>query len=66
MDTYITKMGDTFDIIAHNILGNRVYTKDLIEANLDSIDIIIFSGNVTLNIPVINVAAIINQPPWRA
>lgn len=68
MKTYTTKQGDTFDSIAFKILGNRRYTKELMEANPKYLDVVIFSGNITLNIPEIetpdNTAT--NLPPWRS
>lgn len=68
MKTYVTKQGDTFDSIAFKILGHRRYTKDLMEANPQYMDIVIFSANVVLNIPEIETpdTTAMNQPPWRS
>ena len=53
MATYKTIQGDTFDGIAFKLWGDEKYMKDLIQANLDYADILIFSPNVELTIPEI-------------
>jgi phage tail protein X len=64
--TYVTKQGDTFDSIAHHILGHRRYTRELMEANPQYLKVVIFSGNITLVIPDITKAVSkVNLPPWR-
>ena len=67
--TYITKLGDMWDQIAYNQLGDAAYTKDLIEANpgyytvINSKgeevkvylrDLVIFSAGMKLAIPDID------------
>ncbi|HBF38011.1 MAG TPA: phage tail protein [Firmicutes bacterium] len=66
--TYNTKMGDTFDSIAFSLLGDEVYTKELMEANPGYLDVVIFSGGVTLVIPDIERSGTTssNTPPWRS
>jgi phage tail protein X len=64
--TYNTVSGDTFDGIAHRILGNRRYTRELMEVNPKYISTVIFSAGITLVIPDITTTANqINLPPWR-
>lgn len=66
MKTYITVAGDTFDSIAHHVLGHRRYTRELMEANPQHLSTVIFSGNITLVIPDITTAVSkTNLPPWR-
>ena len=66
MTQYITKQGDTFDSIAFKVLGNRRYTRELMEANPDYLEVIIFSGGIKLNIPEITEETpISDHPPWR-
>jgi phage tail protein X len=68
MKTYTTRQGDTFDSIAFNNLGDRRYTKELMELNTNYLDIVIFSGNIVLNLPEIETpdTTAMNQPPWRS
>ena len=66
--TYKTKSGDTFDSIAFALLGDEKYTKELMEANPGYLDVVIFSGGVSLTIPDIDISdtTIGNLPPWRS
>ena len=66
--TYKTKSGDTFDSIAFSFLGDKKYTKELMEANPGYLDVVIFSGGVGLTIPDIDKSnpATSNLPPWRS
>ena len=66
MAQYITKQGDTFDSIAYKLFGHRRYTKDLMEANPDHLEVIIFSGGIMLNVPEITEETSTDQPPWRS
>ena len=49
--TYKTIQGDTFDSIAFKLWGEEKYMKELIQANLDYADVLVFSPNVELTIP---------------
>jgi len=51
MATYKTIQGDTFDGIAYKLWGDEKHMKELIEANLDYADVLIFSPNVELIVP---------------
>lgn len=64
---YITKSGDTFDIIAKNKLGKEKYTKELMQANEKYIDTVIFPSGIKLKIPKIkeDSSSGIKPPPWR-
>jgi phage tail protein X len=66
--TYQTKLGDTFDSIAFALLGDEKYTRELMEANPEYLDVVIFSGGIDITIPDIrnsNTAAG-KAPPWRS
>lgn len=67
MHTYTTVLGDTWDIIAFKIWGKEKYAKELVEANLNYVETVIFSSGITLNIPEITttVSDITNLPPWK-
>jgi phage tail protein X len=64
---YKTKQGDTFDSIAFLQLGDEEYTKELMEANPENLDVVIFSGGVSLTIPDIDSTDTTSSstPPWR-
>lgn len=66
--TYETKSGDTFDLIAYQQLGDVIYTKDLMEVNPAYISTVIFSSGIVLNLPTITPASTtaVNLPPWRS
>jgi phage tail protein X len=68
MTAYSTKSGDTFDSIAYNLLGNAIYTKDLMQANPQYLSIVIFSNGIILNVPDITQSSTstANLPPWRS
>ena len=65
--TYKTKSGDLWDLIAYNELGNVIYTKDLMEANPEYLDIVIFSAGIELVIPDVNNSDTLTEssPPWE-
>lgn len=68
MQIYTTKQGDTFDIIAKKFYGNEKYIKELILANEDYVNILIFPSGTILNIPEIEIntsETINNDLPWR-
>ena len=66
VEHYKTITGDTFDIIAHKIMGDRKYTKELYEANPDHVETLIFGGGVDVNIPKITGEEVAGDlPPWR-
>lgn len=65
MHKYKTKTGDTFDSISFDFYGNEKYSSEIIEANLDYIDTIIFDADIELILPEINVIENNNLPPWK-
>lgn len=65
---YRTVSGDTWDLIAFKVFGNEKYFHKLIRANLNLIDVSIFSGNVPIIIPEIEMDIKIDNrklPPWK-
>ena len=65
MKTYMTKQGDTWDLIAFNSFGSEYKMTDLLEANPDLVNVGIFSADVKINIPEIAAETISVEPPWR-
>ena len=66
MNTYTTKSGDTFDIIAFQELGDGRYTEKLINANRDKIQYFIFPAGIEISIPDIETDRLEKIPPWKA
>ncbi|MCP4163621.1 MAG: phage tail protein [Deltaproteobacteria bacterium] len=62
--TYTTKQGDMWDMIAYNILGSESYTSELMHANPDHTETVIFSAGTTLTIPEVAVEANQTVAPW--
>ncbi len=68
MRNYTTVSGDTFDLIAHREMGSVFRIRELMEANPNHIDKVVFSGGITIKIPEIapsQGSTIENIPPWR-
>lgn len=68
MKTYRTQQGDTWDLIALRMypdLGGEKLTDILLDANPSHIQTVIFSANVILNVPDIDVPVIQNLPAWK-
>ena len=67
MKKYITQQGDMWDLIAFKLwpkLGAEFLMHDLIEANLEHVNRVIFPANIALNIPDIDLPVVKNLPPW--
>ncbi|MDM8143152.1 tail protein X [Megamonas hypermegale] len=63
--TYKTISGDTWDLIAYKILGSEVYMEELLNANQEYKDFIVFPANINLIVPEITVPTVSTLPPWR-
>ena len=66
-NTYTTRQGDTWDLIAHRIYGDVKYTGWLMQNNFPHLDIFVFDAGVVLQTPELpeeeSQAA---TPFWRA
>lgn len=51
MDIYVTSQGDTWDSIAYDLFGNEEYMGILMDANLDLLDILVFSSGTVIQVP---------------
>lgn len=51
MDIYVTSQGDTWDSIAYDLFGSEEYMGILIDANLDLLDILVFSSGTVIQVP---------------
>ncbi len=64
--TYTTVLGDTWDIIAFKVYGKEKYAKEIVEANLNYVKIVIFSAGTVLAIPDIEKTEDYSTlPPWK-
>lgn len=67
MTTYRTIQGDTWDSIAYRVAGTETFMTDLMQANPDHIETVIFPAGVILNIPDVAIESAADiLPPWRA
>ena len=64
-NTYTTKSGDVWDMIAYKELGSCNYVEALMNANRQYLDTTIFSAGVVLVLPEISKETPSVLPPWR-
>lgn len=63
---YTTRLGDTFDELALQVYNNEKMASEIIAANPDYADVIIFDEEVTLRIPVFDETVTPETlAPWR-
>jgi phage tail protein X len=65
MNEYIAKQGDTWDLISYNMYGSEYHITELILANYEYVDVLIFNGGEVLIIPELNDTDTSALPPWR-
>ena len=64
-DTYITIQGDAWDAIAYRLWGEERFFMDLVAANPEHLDMVIFPAGVELRIPPAPERVIRQElPPW--
>ena len=64
-DIYTTALGDTFDSIAFLLYGDEKYMKELIEANWDKADTLVFESGVQIFAPDVYEEEDEDLPFWR-
>lgn len=66
--TYITMQGDAWDTIAYRLWGREFLFQELITANSEHLDVLIFPPGVKLQVPELPDAAVkrLEMPPWRS
>ncbi len=65
MADHTTTQGETFDIIAHNELGDSKLMSQIMELNPDYLDVVFFTGGVVLELPPVpSPTALLPSPPW--
>ena len=65
IDVYTTKQGDTFESVAFLLYGDEKYMKELIEANWDKADVLVFDSGTELIAPDIYEESEDDLPFWR-
>ena len=68
MRNYRTVQGDTWDLIAYRLYpeqGRELRTGDLLEANSEYRDYVIFPAGIVLNVPEIDYPVSESLPPWK-
>ena len=65
-ENYTTEYGDTFDIIAFKFYYDEMLASEIMRANPDYCDVLVFDEVVPLRIPIFEEADIPDTlPPWR-
>jgi phage tail protein X len=63
---HITAEGDTFDGLALFYYGDEKMASEIIQANPDYCDTLIFEAGITLTIPAVSTVTLPETlPPWR-
>lgn len=62
---YVTLCGDTFDILALDAYNDEFKAVEIIRANPQYADVLVFDAGVMLHIPELDVKAAVTLPPWK-
>ena len=65
MNIYKTIQGDTWDLIAYKLFGNEKYMENLIIANWEFLDVLVFSSGTTLIVTDLPEEMDKDLPFWR-
>lgn len=63
--TYMTKQGDTWDLMAYDLYGSEKYMRYLLEANWPLLDTLVFSSGTRIIVPDLPEEADEDKPFWR-
>lgn len=64
METYTTASGDEWDLICFKHYGNENIVDQVIKANPQYMDIVVFPAGIVLNMPEISTTEQTDKPPW--
>ncbi len=65
-NTYTTKQGDTWDLIAFRVYGDVKYTGWLMQNNFPQLDVFVFDAGAVLQTPELpEDEQLANVPIWR-
>ena len=62
---YVTMQGDTFDILALDAYNDEFKAVEIIQANPQYGDVLVFDAGVILRIPHLQESAPATLPPWK-
>ncbi len=62
--TYTTRQGDTWDSIAFRLWGEERLFDQLMRANRDHLDVLMFEAGVVLAVPAVQKSQTLELPPW--
>lgn len=62
---YVTREGDTYDILALDAYNDEFRAGEIIKANPQYAGVVVFDAGVTLRIPYLETAAPETLPPWK-
>ena len=65
MNRVTAMQGDTWDKISYEQYGSEFYVTELMLANENYVDTLVFSGGEILNIPDVSKDTQESLPPWR-
>ena len=63
--TYVTKQGDTWDLIAKKVYGAEKYLDHLMAHNFDLLDHFVFSAGIEVYVPDLPKEYLSDLPAWR-
>lgn len=63
---YYTEAGDTWDKIAYEQYGSEKYMEQLILANWDKLDVLVFSEGEEIILPELTDEELDDTPVWRS
>lgn len=64
MEKYVTVSGDQWDMVSFRLYGTEQHTGALMQANMEYVDIVVFTAGIVLNVPDIDTENS-ELPPWR-
>ena len=64
---YTTMQGDAWDAIAYRLWGREFLFRELVAANPEHLDMLVFPAGVKLKVPELSAEAVKQSelPPWR-
>lgn len=63
--TYITLQSDAWDAIAYRLWGEERFFMELVKANPEHLDVLVFEAGVRLNVPPMPERVVTTElPPW--
>lgn len=65
-NTYYTEAGDTWDKIAYEQYGSERFMEQLILANQDKLDVLVFSEGEKIILPELTDEELDDAPVWRS